>query len=249
MEMYIEILTSLLTGGVLVLFIESQQLVNSVRDRFDFIMRPFMKSLTGYLRFLSYYKNSYIFKKSDFVILQKDLTYLSSLGGKSIVAGRNIPVDFFSAEELQKLCEKINNIWYVISQNHESFYSNVYYKETAFLDDCHKYLSDISSKYMGEVLDSESLEKISGSFYSDIYHPIEDIPYEYEAWEEKDSNFRIISYISIGTTLLSILVLLTFGNCFVDIVYGGICFSCLCLFGLQLFLNIILYRFSINLFK
>lgn len=249
MEMYIEILTSLLTGGVIVLFIESQQLVNNVRDRFDFIMLPFMKSLTGYLRFLSYYKSSYIFKKNDFVILQEDLAYLSALGGKSIVAGRNIPVDYFSAEDLQKLCERINNIWYVIRQNHESFYSNVYYKEPPFLDYCHKCLSDISSEYMSEVLDRGSMEKISGSLYSDIYQPIEDIPYEYEVWEEKDSNFRMISYISIGTTLLSILVLLTFSNCFADIVYGGICFICLCLFGLQLFLNIILYRFSVNLFK
>jgi hypothetical protein len=249
MEMYVEILTSLLTGGVLVLFVESQQLANSVRDRFVFVMHPFMKSLTAYLRFLSFYKSSYRFNKGQFTHLQDDIDYLSRLGGKSIVAGKNIPVDYFSARQLENICDKINNIWYLIDRNRHDFYTTVTFQKTLFVENCKSYLLEVDLKYTGYVLDRKSIESVSESFYTEIYSPIQDIPYEYEAWQGKDLNFRIISYISIAVTLLSVLILLTFGDSFVNVVYSGMCFICICLFGLQVFLNIILYRFSLHIFK
>ena len=50
------ILAALLTGGFLMMFIESQQVARNMAERFHFIMRPFFHSFTNYARFISSFK-------------------------------------------------------------------------------------------------------------------------------------------------------------------------------------------------
>jgi hypothetical protein len=249
MDSIVEILTSLLTGGVLVLFIESQYLTSAVHSRYDFIMVPFMKSLTAYLRFLSFFKGSYRFNKEEFFQLKGDIDYLARIGGQTIVAGRNIPTTHFSSEEFCSICKRISNIWYIIDCNRHAFYSRVKYEDPMFSKECLAYLLDVSSKYNGHVLTDKSLEDVSGSFYTEFCAPVEDVPAEYEAWQEVDKEFRIISYVSIGITLFSLLLFVVWGDCINRVVYGGMCFLSLSLFAFQLFLNVRLYRYSLKIFN
>ena len=52
----VTVLAALLTGGFLMIFIESQQVANNMAERFHFIMRPFFHSFTNYARFISSFK-------------------------------------------------------------------------------------------------------------------------------------------------------------------------------------------------
>ena len=53
----VTVLAALLTGGFLMIFIESQQVANNMAERFHFIMRPFFHSFTNYARFISSWKS------------------------------------------------------------------------------------------------------------------------------------------------------------------------------------------------
>ncbi|MBP1616051.1 MAG: hypothetical protein H6Q13_3499, partial [Bacteroidetes bacterium] len=52
LSIVISILATLLTGGFLMIFIESQKVAGSVTERFHFIMHPFFRSFSSYVRFM-----------------------------------------------------------------------------------------------------------------------------------------------------------------------------------------------------
>lgn len=58
----VTVLAALLTGGFLMIFIESQQVANNMAERFHFIMRPFFHSFTNYARFISSFKTCFSFR-------------------------------------------------------------------------------------------------------------------------------------------------------------------------------------------
>ncbi len=119
-SMIITILAALLTGGFLMIFIESQQVSGSVAEpeRFHFVMNPFFRSFSSYVKFISSFKTCFTFKitkNSDYVKGLKDsVETIARLGGKSIISGQNFPAEYFTAKELDSICNTINNIWYYI---------------------------------------------------------------------------------------------------------------------------------------
>ncbi len=241
LSIIISILAALLTGGFLMIFIESQKVDGSVTDRFHFVVNPFFRSFSSYVRFISSFKTCFTFKAtkdSDYINrLKDDVEKIARLGGKSIISGQDYPADYFTAKELDSICKTINNIWYLIDGKHnyinkyldfDSRHAQMFNKQTK------DYLEAISPKYKGIPLTKDLLEKVSGDFFVDIYQPIQNVLFQYEFWQKKKKEFKILTLATIVFTLLTIMLILLL-NCSIPIwVYKALCVICcgLLIFGL-----------------
>lgn len=206
----VTMLSAILTGGILMLFVESQKLSASVIDRFQGIMKPFYHKLSNYMKFVSSFRSAIIIDvvKGDERIkcLKEDIDDFSRL-----CVAYDLPTGYYSGKELENLCNRINNVWYVIS--HKKGYT----KEFISLDlhclsiveeRARKYLSEIDRKYENETLDLDTFAQVSGDFYSDLYAPVERITYEYEHWQKKEKQYKILSFSSLVVTLVSMLLII-----------------------------------------
>lgn len=237
----VTILASLLTGGFIMLFIESQQIGRSVTERFNFIMSPFIHSFSNYLKFVSFYSSAYLFKApNDNYInkLQNLIKDITRLAHTPIMTGQNYPSDYFKADELNTICEKINNIWYYFDRQHNHVYNNLDVDSNAiehFEENIKSYLEEISSRYKNVLLNKYLLSKVSGEFYTDFYQPVKHICYEYEFWKKKENSFKILIIVTVSFTLLTmILILLLYSNLPI-IVYNGLCTICCILLAITIF--------------
>ncbi|MDH6310176.1 putative integral membrane protein [Dysgonomonas sp. PFB1-18] len=247
LSIIISILAALLTGGFLMIFIESQKVAGSITDRFHFVMNPFFRRFSCYVKFISSFKTCFTFKvtkDSDYIKRLKDnVEEIGRLGGQSIVSGQDFPSDYFTAKELDSICKTINNIWYLIDgkQNYidkhlefDSRHAEMFSQHTK------DYLEGISTKYKGMPLTKDMLAKVSGDFFVDIYQPIQDVLFEYEFWQKKEKEFKILILATIVFTLLTMMLVLLL-NCYIPIwVYKALCIVCcgLLIFGLFKLTNI-----------
>ena len=217
----ITILAALLTGGFLMIFIESHQVANNLADRFYFIMRPFFHSFTSYTRFISGFKSYFYFNgigSSGYMKRLKDnLELISKIGGKSIIVGQDYPVDYFTSEKLDKICNVINDIWYCIREDPQTFKKVQFDTNHAdsFSEHTLGYLEEISPIFKGKELTKELLEEVSAKFYVGFYQPVEHVLPEYEYWQKKEREFKIFSMGTIVFTLFSMLLLLLY--CYIPI--------------------------------
>lgn len=108
---------------------------------------------------------------------------IAKLGGQSITSGQDFSADYFTAKKLDSICETINNIWYLNDRDYN------YVDKNLVFDSHHaemhsqftkEYLEAISPKYKGLQLTKGMLGKVFGDFYTDIYQPIQDVPWEYK---------------------------------------------------------------------
>ena len=154
----ITILTALLTGGFLMLFIENQQITTYVIERLHQRMNPFFHSFTNYVKFVSSFESCYIWRKctsSYMKCLKQYVKDISIYGGKAITSGQDFSIYSFSATELDSICEKINGIWYYKDKNISDFNANVGFDENHaknFGEYSLEYLRGISPKYNRERL-------------------------------------------------------------------------------------------------
>ena len=109
------ILTSIITGGFVLVFVEIGNRKNRENDKHEQIMFPFMHKLSSYFRFMSWCSGHIMYPKpeegyeKEFKALVKEV---SGYGGRAITSGGDYGVDYFTAEELYKITFDINNIWY-----------------------------------------------------------------------------------------------------------------------------------------
>lgn len=180
----ITILTALLTGGFLMLFIENQQITTYVIERLHQRMNPFFHSFTNYVKFVSSFESCFSWKKcttSYMKSMKQCVEDISKYGGKAIISGQDFSIYSFSATDLDSICEKINGIWYYEDKNISDFNDNVSFDENHaknFGEYSLEYLRGISPKYNRERLTKSLLPKVSGDFYVDIYQPIQNVLYE-----------------------------------------------------------------------
>ena len=166
----ITILTALLTGGFLMLFIENQQITTYVIERLHQRMNPFFHSFTNYVKFVSSFKSCFSWKKcttSYMKSMKQCVEEISKYGGKAIISGQDFSIYSFNATELDSICEKINGIWYYEDKNISDFNDNVSFDENHaknFGEYSLEYLRGISPKYNHERLTKSLLPKVSGDF-------------------------------------------------------------------------------------
>lgn len=242
LNMIISILAALLTGGFLMIFIESQKIAGSVIDRFHFVMNPFFRSFSNYVKFISSFKTCFTFKitkDSEYINRLKDnVEKVARLGAESIVSGKDFPSDHFTAKELESICKTINNIWYLIDgkQNYIDKHLDFDSRPTQiFGEQTKNYLEAISPKYKGMQLTKDMLANVSGNFFVEIYQPIQDILPEYEFWQKKEKEFKILTLATTGFTLLTMMLVLLLG-CYIPIWgYKVLCIVCCGLLMLGLY--------------
>lgn len=241
LSIIISILAALLTGGFLMIFIESQKVAGSVTDRFHFVMNPFFRSFSSYVKFISSFRTCFTFeitKDSDYIKrLKENVEKIAGLGGQSIMSGQDFPADHFTAKELDSICKTINNIWYLIDGNQSYIDKHLEFDShhaEMFSQHTKDYLEGISSKYKGIPLTKDMLAKVSGDFFVDIYQPIQDVLFQYEFWQKKEKEFKILILATIVFTLLTMMLILLL-NCYIPMwVYKALCVICcgLLIFGL-----------------
>jgi hypothetical protein len=233
LSIIISILAALLTGGFLMIFIESQKVAGSVTDRFHFVMNPFFRSFSSYVRFISSFETCFTFKvtkDSDYIKRLKDnVEDIGRLGRQSIISGQDYPADYFTAKELDSICKTINNIWYLIDgkQNyidkHLDFDSN---HAQMFSEQTKNYLEAISPQYEGMQLTKDMLAKVSGDFFVKIYQPIQYILYQYEFWQKKEKEFKWLALVTVAFTLLT-MILILLQSCYIPMwVSKMLCVAC-----------------------
>lgn len=212
----ITILTALLTGGFLMLFIENQQTTTYVIERLHQRMNPFFHSFTNYVKFVSSFEPCYSWGKcttSYMKNMKQCVEEISKYGGKAIISGQNFSIYSFSAKELDSICEKINGIWYYEDKNKSDFNENVDFDENHannFGEYSLEYLRGISPKYNSVRLTKPLLPKVSGDFYVDLYQPIQNVLHEYEFWMEEEKYFKLLAFVTISVNILFMLVILMF---------------------------------------
>ena len=242
LSIIITILAALLTGGFLMIFMESQQVARSITERLHFIMNPFFNSFSNYVKFISSFKTCFTFKvtkDSDHIKRLKDhVETVAGLGRESIVSGQNYPADYFTAKELDSICKTINNIWYCIDgkQDYIDKHLNFDSRHAQMLSEHTRgYLEAILPKYKGMELTKDMLADVSGDFFVEIYQPIQHILPHYELWQRKEREFKILALVTVGFTLLTMILVLLL-NCYIPIwVYNLLCTTCCGLLMFELY--------------
>lgn len=212
----VTILTALLTGGFLMLFIENRHIGANVDDRYHFIMKPFMHKLSNYLKFISSAKAYYSINQGDkeeYVYKFKSLLdYMGHLAYPCIMSGQDYPYSKFTAKELEQLSDNINRIWYYWDDKHNYMKGHYIYeteKAEKFATFGHEYLKEVfPSDFKDRVFTLELISDVSGKFYTDIWEPIQDVPFQYEYWQKKDRKFKILSLSTIFLSLLTLAIVL-----------------------------------------
>ena len=242
LNIIISILAALLTGGFLMIFIESQRVTGSISERFHFAMNPFFHSFSNYVKFISSFKTCFTFKiteDSDFVKkLKNNVDEVARFGGHSIMSGQDYPADYFTAKELDSICDTINNIWYYIEEQHDDIDRHLEFDShhaQMLSEHTINYLEEISPKYKGMSLTKDMLAKVSGDFFAEIYQPIRHILHQYEFWQQKENGFKTLSLITVGFTLLTMILVLLL-SCYIPIwVYNTMCIVCCGLLMFELY--------------
>jgi len=212
----VTILTALLTGGFLMLFIENRHIGDNIVNRYYFIMTPFMHRLSNYLKFISSVKTFYVINRGDKEVYVHDfkllLDKMEKLAHPCIMSGQDYPCSKFSAQELDNLCDDINRIWYYWDRKHNYMQGHYVYetdKAERFETLGHEYLKEVFFKeFDGREFSMPLISDVSGKFYNDVWQPIQHIPFQYENWQKKDQKFKELSIFTICTSLITLAIIL-----------------------------------------
>lgn len=218
-SLIVSIVTALLTGGIIILFLENQHVGANVAERFQFIMKPFMHKLSNYFKFLSsakvYFriKNGVNKEEHSYVFtLYNLMNELGHYAHPCIMSGQDYPTSHFSSKELQKLCEDINNVWYYWGE--KQFYIKPYCeydtnRANMFCQFGQSYLNEIfPNEYKKNNFSMDLISEVSGRFFTDVYQPIQNVPFEYENWCKEEYHFKQIILCAIGLCILLLTLIL-----------------------------------------
>ena len=180
------ILTSIITGGFVLVFVEIGNRKNRENDLHDQIMTPFMHKLSSYFRYVSWVSHSIIYPEE---LNENDQHFrdlveaMAKHGHKLIMSGGDYNVDEFTAKKLNKIALDINNIWYCHDKMRPCqlrWDSNYASK----VDLVRRELQAINPAYLSESQSVDLLAKVSGDFYVYHYQYVEYETYRYEVYKK-----------------------------------------------------------------
>lgn len=207
----VAILTAIITGGFILVFVEIGNRKNREMDSFYQSADPFMKKLSSYLRMISWCQ-THIKYPSD--IDEKEENFksivdkLSKYGSRLIMSGKNYRAGSFTASQIDNIANDINNIWYwhdKMTPCRLQFDKSVTFQE----EFVRKEISEINPVYLSNAICIRLISDISGDLYVNIYQPIENDLYMHEVYI-KQYAFQT-RFVSIGVFfVLVILCSMTF---------------------------------------
>lgn len=173
-QIALAILTSIITGGFVLVFVEIGNRIVRENDKYSLIMKPFMHKLSAYCRCISWceghvvYPNNRYEKEEEF---KKLLYKLRLYGSRLILSGGDFPIDYFNSDELAQLARDINNVWYWYDKMKPC---RLMWKD--YSDGDHyitKEIKEVNPTYISKPVNIDLLSSLSSDFYVYVYQPIE----------------------------------------------------------------------------
>ena len=209
-HLIVSMLSSIITGGFVLVFVEIGNRKNRENDRYDVLMNPFMHKLSAYFRFVSWFMHNIIYpddlndKEKEF---KKLVEKIGKNGWKAIMSGGDYPIDSFTPESLQEIANEINNIWYWHDKMKPC--RLIWKEDNIGKDDfLAKELSEINPTYLSMPYNVNLLSKVSGDFFVDIYQPIEYETYKHMAYIKHYRRQTVFVLFAVFIVLLILSLLL-----------------------------------------
>ena len=129
-----------------------------------------------------------------------------------ITSGQDYPPSKFSASQLQRLCEDINNVWYYWDNKRNYMIDYCTYdsdRANRFCTLGRDYLREVfPNKYDEQDISLDLISDVSGTFYTEVYEPIQNVPFDYEHWCKQEKTFQITTFCTIGLCLATLMIIL-----------------------------------------
>lgn len=202
----ISILSAVITGGFVLIFIEISNRKNRENDRYRQLMSPFIRKLSAYFKYISWVCLHITGPKPDTPEEKKFKETLrvdiAKYGSQLIVRGGRYDVDTFSAKELEDLCNTINHVWYM----HDRWsLDRLNFAGTSIKQELvEKELKILNESYLAIPESVSKIARVSGDFYADEYWPLQDEPYYHELLTKlykRQSLFVCLSLMIVLVTL------------------------------------------------
>lgn len=221
-QIAVDILLALLTGGFLLFFIETMHIESDVKQRFKSIMNPFYHRLSKMLVFVGNMRYSIRIPNNRLgEDLKRDIDFISKAALVPMTSGRDVP--FMNSTELEKLCETFNRIWYQLDRYTE-LRRSIVTESGGGLDTAADALCEVYSKYRDKSIDIDDLLDATGKFYIDYWQPVEHCTPNYEYWETRAKITRALLFSALGMSMLSLIVIMLWADC--------ICVEIPCIFAI-----------------
>ncbi len=203
----LSILTAVITGGFILVYIEIGNRKNRLIDSYNQIMSPFMKRLSAYCRFVTWSKSQLIYSKGEDTYeenFKKLVNQIGHYGHMLIMSGGDFPIHQFTAKELNDIALDINNIWYWHDKMHlcKIQWKQENHSTKEFIK---KEINMVNPLYMSLEHNVGLIAKVSGDFYVDVYQRIEYETYKYETY----NNLLRIETIIVTVGIILVLLLLS----------------------------------------
>lgn len=245
-QIAVNILTALLTGGFLLFFVEIMHVESDVRQRFKSIMNPFYHKLSKLAVFASYMKSSMTIPDVERgKLLTEDLNIIRKAGLISCSSGRDIP--FMTSGDLESLCETINDVWYQLD-NSSNLMRNIVVHDGLSLGLAAEALSEVDYQYYGRKMDVATLSKVMGDFYVEQWQPVEHCTPNFEFWTKKALITRVFVISSVAITMLSLIVTMLWADCISPIIPCSLAIFSSSLFAISIGFMIYLLSLKERLF-
>lgn len=210
-QIVLSILSSIITGGFVLVFVEIGNRKNRENDKYEHIMYPFMHKLSSYFRYISWCQSHIIYSNpptSNEKKIKLLIGEIARYGGMAITSGGDYGINYFTASKLKEIALDINNIWYW----HDNMNPCKMTWDSSMPDGefISKELKEINPVYLQHEQNIDLIAKVSGDFYIYVYQPIEVNTYNHETYQK---------HYKLQTIIVSCFV------CFVLLVLGSMLFG------------------------
>lgn len=213
--MFLTIQTSLLTGAILVLFLENKHLEQNITDRYYERIKPFYHKLTLFAKLVQEFDFAYKYNSKVQHRMCKEtkqtIKNLTALAGRSILLGTDLQI--MPSKDIDKLCNDINNIWYTHDRyrnEYTSYINFVDYNLRGHLDQIKEAIIAYDPKYSKIEINIDTLPKIAGDFFVEEWQIVQNLTPQYEYWQDKCSFFHKLSIFNIVYVILTIFIYILF---------------------------------------
>ena len=212
-QIAVDILLALLTGGILLFFLEVMHLGVEVSREFKSVMNPFYHRLSRFMVFLDFYRYALIVPKDNKACdeFKSLIERIARSGLECIMTGRDM--SYQNAKDLDTLCESINHIWYSLDRFTE-VKQEITIDYTSPYDVAIEAISEVFPRYKGKKADRDLLYEASGAFYSSVWEPVQHCTSNYEYFLEEEKSTRRILLIALLLICLSLLCIMMYVDSF-----------------------------------
>lgn len=231
LSLAVTILTTMIIGGCLIILVENQHIKGEIASRYYNIMRPFYHKLALYAKFAQQcmFALSAIdeegkrYKK----LLQDKTICIKKLAFGAVMTGKDNPN--LNAKDLDSICNDINGIWYCFDRNY-GMYSHLRFRNDLLIADVRNALIEYDRTLLNEPIDLHLFPKVSGDFFVREWQPIDNVPYNYEYFNQECRNCNLYLYGSFVIEIIS-LILIFYSDSFNNVSLASVDFLVLSSIG------------------